>query len=42
MFICKVGNVVSEAFSLSNGVKQGGLLSPILFGVYIDGLLGEG
>ena len=22
-----------------NGVKQGGVLSPVLFGVYIDGLL---
>ena len=26
-------------FSVSNGVKQGGVLSPILFSVYLDGLL---
>jgi len=30
---------VSHWFNLSNGVKQGGVLSPILFCVYIDGLL---
>ena len=31
--------VVSHWFNVSNGVKQGGVLSPILFCVYIDGLL---
>lgn len=29
----------SEKFPISNGVKQGGILSPILFCVYVDGLL---
>ena len=29
-------NVLSETFSVNNGVKQGALLSPILFCVYID------
>ena len=32
---------VSELFSASNGVKQGGVISPILFCVYMDGLLHE-
>ena len=30
---------ISEAFNTENGVKQGGILSPILFCVYIDELL---
>ena len=33
------GNVTSDAFKTSNGVKQGGVLSPILFTLYIDILL---
>ena len=35
----KWGNAMSGQFSVSNGVKQGGVLSPILFAVYMDGLL---
>ena len=31
--------VISTNFSVSNGVRQGGVLSPILFNVYIDELL---
>ena len=27
---------ISDGFTASNGVKQGGVLSPILFGIYID------
>lgn len=32
---------VSESFSVTNGVKQGGILSPVLFSVYTDSLLEE-
>ena len=35
----KWGNCFSDTFTVSNGVKQGGVISPILFGVYIDQLL---
>lgn len=35
----KWDSYMSKSFSTSNGVKQGGVLSPILFGVYIDELL---
>eukprot|EP00914_Ancora_sagittata_P021634 GHVO01042902.1.p1 GENE.GHVO01042902.1~~GHVO01042902.1.p1 ORF type:complete len:346 (+),score=-14.08 GHVO01042902.1:235-1272(+) len=31
--------IKSEAFNCSNGVKQGGVLSPVLFCVYMDALL---
>ena len=34
----RLGNAISPSFTVSNGVKQGGILSPILFNVYIDGL----
>ena len=33
------GHKTSESFGVSNGVKQGGVLSPVLFSVYMDGLL---
>ena len=32
-------NVLSEYFLVTNGVKQGGVLSPVLFCIYIDNLL---
>ena len=35
----KWGNVTSNSFKTSNAVKQGGVLSPILFTLYIDLLL---
>ena len=34
-------NHLSQYFELSNGVQQGGVLSPILFNIYIDKLLLE-
>ena len=33
------GTEVSDSFNVSNGVKQCVILSPILFAMYIDGLL---
>ena len=35
----KWNNVISDAFNATNGVKQGGVLSPILFAIYMDELL---
>ena len=35
----KWGNVCSEAFSISNGTRQGSILSPAIFSVYIDDLI---
>ena len=32
------GEIVSSQFSVSNGVKQGGVMSPVLFTVYLDNL----
>ena len=30
---------VSDYFSISNGVKQGGVISPVMFNLYLDSLL---
>ena len=35
----KWNEVSSDSFKVTNGVRQGGILSPLLFGVYIDELL---
>ena len=32
-------NSVSDYFTISNGVKQGGVLSPVLFSIYLDLLI---
>ena len=32
------GGSVSSKFTVSNGVRQGGILSPFLFNVYMDDL----
>lgn len=37
-FIVRWGSTTSSAFGVSNGVRQGGVLSPYLFNVYMDGL----
>ena len=31
-------NIVSSLFHVTNGVKQGGIISPVLFNVYMDDL----
>ena len=35
----KWGSSLSESFKVSNGVKQGGVISPIFYCVYMDGLI---
>ena len=37
-FIVRWNNTLSASFKVSNGVRQGGILSPKLFSVYIDDL----
>ena len=33
------GNTVSSSFYVTNGEKQGGIISPVLFNVYMDDLI---
>ena len=37
----KWGKVNSASFNVSNGVRQGGILSPKLFAIYVDDLSHE-
>ena len=37
-FCIKWGSSISESFSVNNGVRQGGILSPHLFAIYVDEL----
>ncbi len=40
MMVCW-GNVMSDPFTVNNGVRQGGIFSPYLFNVYMDDLSNE-
>ena len=37
----KLANVLSESFTVANGVKQGVVISPLLFSIYVDNLFIE-
>ena len=37
-FVVKWDNVLSDTFKVSNGVRQGGVLSPKLFNIFIEDL----
>jgi len=41
MMKIKWGKHLSEPFHVTNGVRQGGVLSPYLFAVYLDDLSSE-
>ena len=36
--VVRWGTTVSAQFTVANGVKQGGIISPILFNMYMDDL----
>ena len=38
MMCVRWGNSTSPDFLVGNGVKQGGIISPILFNIYMDNL----
>ena len=38
LYAVKWGNTISTAFGVSNGIRQGGLISPSLYYIYTDGL----
>ena len=40
-FIVQWGSTLSNAFTAVNGVRQGGILSPLLFNVYVDDMSGQ-
>ena len=37
-FMVRWSGMISTSFKVSNGVRQGGVLSPWLFGIYVDDL----
>ena len=37
-YLCKKGMCISDYFSISNGVRQGGILPPKIIFVYVDDL----
>ena len=39
--VARWGSSVSEPFKMANGIRQGSVLSPYLFSVYVDGLNAE-